>query len=134
MSGLIDHEGKPLVLEAEPNAYTVEGICIRSPSTPQEHLRSALHESQKMVAQSVYLQARRGGADEMVAQSDAATAAAGIKSPFQIEPCAEAVFMLLAKEVAWRDKIILNLAGRLEALDGQKAPEKPEPPADPELN
>ncbi len=140
MSGLIGPDGEPLNLSSigvdEENLipYKVGGICIETPATPADQLHVAMEKCQKTVAQHVYEGALQQGAPEMEARAAATNAAAEVPSPFVMEPAAQAVFMLLASEIAWRDKLIDNLAARLETIDGQKTPERPGPPPDDDAN
>lgn len=106
----------------EPKVYEAGGIRIETPLTPQTALQRALTGAQQGVAQNVMAQAAAQGATQLQAQAAASKAASSIKTPFQVEPCAEAVFMLMTQELAWRDKLISELASRLKEIDGQDLP------------
>jgi len=140
MTGLIGPGGEPIDLsnigadDEELYVYKVEGIVIETPATVENQLQEAMEKCQKTVAKHVYEGAKQAGAPEMEARAAATNAAAEVPSPFVMEPAAQAVYMLLANEIAWRDELITNLSTRLEAIDGQKAPERPGPKPDDDAN
>lgn len=140
MSGLIGPGGEPIDLsniggdDEDLYVYKAEGIVIETTATVENQLQAAMEKCQKTVGRHVYEGALQAGASDMEARAAATTAAAEVPTPFVMEPAAQAVFMLLANEIAWRDELITNLATRLEALDGQKAPERPGPAPDDDAN
>jgi hypothetical protein len=117
-------DGKPVDTDmlGEPKVYEIGGIRVETPLTPQTALQRAMVGAQQGIAQNVMMQAAAQGASQAQAQAAASEAAGSIKSPFQVEPCAEAVFMLMTQELAKRDVLISALASRLKELDGKDLP------------
>lgn len=58
-------------------------------------------------------------AGEALAQAEAQAAAEGVVDPFEMEPCAMAVFMFLSRELEYRDLVIEQLNDRLISLGAQ---------------
>lgn len=106
--------------------YKVGPHSIECTSTTTDVLRGALQNSQQAMAQQIYMAAKSQGMDEMNAQARATEAISQISSPFQIEPCAQAVFMLLSQYIEYQQKINDNLANRLAKLDNEKCDIKPD--------
>lgn len=105
-----------------PKAYEISGIRLMNPLTPNQMLERALINARQAIAQNAGMSVLAKGGSQVQAQAAASEAAGSIKSPFQVEPCAEAVFMILAQEIAWRDELISELGQRLHALDGKDLP------------
>lgn len=109
--------------EAEAVAYEVGGICIDAVDTPETTLQKALEGARQMVGQQVGQMALQRTGSEVVAVTEAQAAASKVTNPFQIEPCALALFMLMAREIEHRDGVMSALAARLDALDGNTSDE-----------
>jgi len=113
----------PVSSEAEQYTYKVGGIHIASGDTPEMMLQKALMGAQQMVAQQVGAMSLQRTGSHVIAQTEAQTAAAKVSNPFQLEPCALGMFMLMAREIEHRDAVISALATRLDALDGKSSEE-----------
>jgi len=76
---------------------------------------------------------------EEIAQAEAIAAAEAVADPFEMEPCAMAVFMFLSRELEYRDLIIAQMNERLVILGASPLDVKhpyptkwPEPPPEEE--
>lgn len=132
--GLIDPSGKPVdvkSMKAKPRTYKVGNVRVETPETPELTLGNALANAQQAIASQAAAAAMHQGAGHAGAQQAALKAMGQVVSPFQVEPCAQAVFMLLAQEIEWRDQLIDNLNERLrivEATAGYEVGDLPERP------
>lgn len=113
----------PLSSEAKAQAYKVGGVRIDSADTPESMLSKALIGAQQVIAQQVGTMSLQRSGSQIVAQAEAQQAAAKVTNPFQIEPCALGLFMLMAREIEHRDNVIAALAERLDKVDGQNSEE-----------
>jgi hypothetical protein len=122
---LVDSSGKPIDTDmlGPVKVYEISGIRMKSPLSPNQMLERALIGAQQGIAQNVGMSVLAQGGSEAQAQAAASKAASEIRSPFQVEPCAEAIFMIVAQEIARRDKLISALSERLHALDGKDLPD-----------
>jgi len=57
--------------------------------------------------------------NKVVAQAEGNSAAAGVRDPFMLEPAAMAVFMYVAREIQFRDRVIADMNKRLVALGAE---------------
>lgn len=131
---IFDPKGNQVTSE-KGKEYKVGTHSITTPISTTDLLRSALQNSQQAIAQQTMIAAQANGKDDMEAKAMAMDAIGQVQSPFQFEPCAQAVFMMLSQYVEYQEKVILNLSSRLEKLDGQSCDIKPsfdegEPPKD----
>jgi hypothetical protein len=119
---LVGPDGKTPV-SSESVEYAAGGVQINSTDTPESLLIKALSGAQQAVAQQAGVVALQRTQSQVVAQAEAQSAALQVTNPFHLEPCALSVFMILAREIGHRNKIIAVLAERLDKLDGQSSEE-----------
>lgn len=118
---LVGLDGQEISSEKEPIKYEVGGVIIEIAETPEMVLQKALLGAQQLVAQQVGQMALQKTGSHMVAQTEAQAAASKVNNPFQIEPGAFAIFMLMSREIEHRDRVIEGLSKRLDALDGKSS-------------
>lgn len=125
---IIGLDGKPIdlkALTAHPRRYQVEGVDMITQATPETQLGKAMTEAQRAIGGQAMQQMLAQGVSQADAATRAQAAASNVRSPFHMEPCAEAVFMLLAREIRKRDAVIDDLYARLnearEMLDLERA-------------
>ncbi len=137
MSELVGPDGHtPLVAETEKISYKAGGLRldIDEAITPDVVLKQALAAAQQMIGQQAAGQHMQQTGSQVAAEIAGRTAASGVKDPFSMEPCALAIFMYLAREIEYRDRVIGDMAKRLDTLDGGKTDlEHPYPPSSKKL-
>ena len=111
----------PISTDAETIKYSAGGIQLDSTDTPESTFQKALAGAQQVIAQQVGAATLQSTGSHTIAQTQAQQAAARVSNPFQIEPCALGVFMLLSREIEHRDRIISALAKRLDKVDGENS-------------
>ena len=111
----------PVSSDAEVQTYKVGGVHLASQDTPEAMLHKALLGAREMVAQQAGAMSLQKSGSHVMAQAAAQEAAARLTNPFQIEPCALGLFMLMSREIEHRDKAIAALAERLDKVDGQSS-------------
>jgi len=117
---LVDASGNPVLLDREEKEYAAGGLRIRIQATPEDLLQRALAGAQKMAGQQVGMIVMQRTGSQVVAQKEAMEAASKITDPFAMEPGALAVFLYLAREIEYRDRVITDMAKRLDKLDDEK--------------
>ncbi len=115
---LVGPNGQPISGHVSSIPYEVCGIQIRCPDTPESLLKKALAGAQQMMGQAAAQAAFARAQSHMVAQAEGQAAAASVQNPFQLEPCALSMFMLMSRVIEHQDQTISALAKRLDALDG----------------
>lgn len=129
---LVGPDGKPIdiskakVIGEEEHSWEAGGLRITWGDTPEKALQRSLKGAQQMVGQAAGQAALERTGSHSVAQQDAIQAAGSVQNPFQIEPAAAAVFMLLGREIAYRDSLIEFLCSKME-IDPDDLPNKPWP-------
>jgi len=119
MSKIIGVDGNPLdmaKLSKKPNRYAVGEVQIISTETPNDRLNTALQGARQMAVAQVAQQLMVKGVSQEDAVVRGNAEASKIASPFQMEPAAEAVFMLLSQEISKRDEQISELHRKLEKI------------------
>jgi len=101
--------------------YAVGGVEVGSPETPEQVLGRAVLGAKQMVYAQSEAQAMQQLGDRSMAQKMASAAANSCNNPFTLEPAAQAVFMLMAREIEWRDQVIQSLCARLDKIDGESS-------------
>jgi len=120
MSGLVGPDGKtPIQSDLPKKKFRAGGLQFDTVMTPDMLLTKALQGAQQAVANQAYQQTMQQTKSAVAAQSAATTAASSCGDPFTLEPSAMAVFMYLAREVEYRDKIIEQLNDRLVKLGAE---------------
>jgi hypothetical protein len=119
MSLIVGPDGHEVSSQAKPIDYEVGGIRIGVAETPESMLQKSLAGAQQLIAQQAYQSTLEKTGSAIVAQTEAQSMASKVANPFHIEPAALAVFMLMAREIEHRDRVIAALASRLDALDGK---------------
>jgi hypothetical protein len=111
--------------EKETNQYKIGSINLETTATPNSKLHEALSGARQMATMQLMMRAKQQAAERGIAipeeslKMQAMVEASKIEDPFQMEPCAQAVFMLLANEIESRDGIIRELCGRVERLENE---------------
>ncbi len=129
----------PVFSDVEMMNYSVGGMAIKSADAPEVMFRKALAGAQQMMGQQAAAMAFERTKSHVVAQTEGQQAASQLTNPFQLEPCALGVFMLMSREIEHRDKIIVAFAERLDKLDGQRSEDLlknpwPDPPEESQEN
>ena len=120
MSGLVGPDGKtPVQSDMPERRYRAGGLEIKTPGTTSLLLQRAMEGAQQMIGQQVYAAALQRSGSAAVAQQEAQTAVTSIRDPFQLEPCALAVFMYLAREIEHRDRVLSEMNEKLKALGAE---------------
>lgn len=127
---IVGSDGKPIVIGAEKKKYKVGGYSLESDQSPQQKLQQALEGARELVGQQVYAMTMQQTQDMAAAQAAVLRAMGQVSTPFQIEPCAEAVFMFLVLELEKRDKLIADLEARMGTLEERKRGNPRETPFD----
>ncbi len=96
--------------------YKAGGLAFSTPSTPNSNLTSAFVRAKQSMGQRAFMGAKNLDETDAVAQAKAQDAAEAVVDPFEMEPCAMAVFMFLSREVEYRDLVIEQLNERLVEL------------------
>ena len=117
---LVDAVGNPVILDREEKEYSAGGLRVKLQATPEDMLQRALAGAQKMAGQQAGMIAMQKTGSQAIAQQEAMEVASKVTDPFAMEPAALAVFLLLAREIEFRDKVIADLASRLDKLDNKK--------------
>lgn len=120
---LVGLDGQEISTEIKTAKYEVGGVQIDAADTPEMMLQKALAGAQQIVGQQVGQMAMQRSGSQVVAQTEAQAAASKVMNPFQLEPAALAIFMLMSREIEHRDRVISALAARLDALDGNGSEE-----------
>jgi len=126
---LVGPDGKPIdlskakVIGEEENSYEVGGLRITWADTPEKALGRSLDGAQKMIFQATGQQVLEKTGSHAAAQQEAAVAASNVSNPFQIEPAASAVFMLMSREIAYRDAVIEFLCEKI-GVDPKDLPKR----------
>ena len=108
--------------EEVPNfVYAVGGVEMATPEVPEVVLQRAVIGAKQITGQQAGQAAMAQLNDHSMAQQAANAAANACNNPFAIEPAALATFMLMSREIEWRDKVIAQLAERLDKLDGESS-------------
>lgn len=121
---IVDHNGKS-VQSAQPEviAYQVGDVQLATNATPADKLREGLSGAQQMAAMQLLASAKQHSAQSLVhipeesLRIQAMAEASKIQDPFRMEPCAQAVFMMLAKHIEKMDKIVQGLTSRIEEFE-----------------
>jgi len=103
--------------------YKVGDLEFKSEDKPEDILMQALQMAQQSIQMQVFHAHKHNNASDEDAKIKAMTAASSCQNPWQLEPCAWALFMMLAQQINEKDQLIEQLATRLEKLDGQKMEE-----------
>lgn len=123
MSIIVGADGQKISSKEEEINYEVGGVRICVPKTPKDMLEIALNGAQQIVGQQAGQAALERTKSHVAAQAEAQVAASKVGNPFQLEPGALALFMLMSREIEHRDRVIADLARRLDALDGKDSNE-----------
>lgn len=137
---LVDAGGNPVIVDREEKEFSAGGMRIRLQALPEDLLQRALAGAQKMAGQQAGMIVMQKTGSQATAQSEAVSAASKVRDPFAMEPAALAVFMFLAREIEYRDRVISEMAARLDKLDDRETNLEhpypsapiPEPPDDEE--
>lgn len=127
---IVGPNGEDFSTDREVENYTVGNISLDTNARPGDKLKQALEGARKMAEMQISMAARQqadASGLHIPAESirvQAMAEASKITDPFQMEPCAQAVFMLLATEISQRDEIIKKLNDRIEKLECFIGPEK----------
>jgi len=97
-------------------SYKAGGLAFNAPSTPNSNLTNAFVRAKQSMGQRAFMGAKNLDETDAVAQAKAQDAAEKVVDPFEMEPCAMAVFMFLSREVEYRDLVIEQLNERLVEL------------------
>lgn len=120
---IVDPNGKSMKTEQEVVTYEVGNIKLDSNQTPNNKLEEGLIGARQMAAAQLSQMARQRMAETGVAMPEESlrlqvmAEASKITDPFKMEPCAQAIFMLLAIEISQRDDTIKSLNDRIEKLE-----------------
>jgi len=120
---IIGPDGKKLSAQdfvKEYKVYKVGNVEFKTEDNPTDILKKATVMSQQTIQQQIYFAEMQNGATQEDAKVKAMTAATYHQNPWQMEPCAWAVFMMLAEQVHEKNQVIDQLAARLKKLDGQE--------------
>ncbi len=139
---IIDPNGKDLssTRQEETISYKVESVTLESNATPNDKLHEALAGARQMATMQLMMQAKQQAAQKglMIPEESlrvqAMAEASKITDPFKMEPCAQAIFMMLAKEIESRDATIKSLTERIEKLENEWRPKTESSLADGESN
>lgn len=131
---IVDPNGKDLsaTRREESTTYKIDTVSLETSETPNTKLHEALAGARQMATMQLMMQAKQRAAQQGVLipeeslRVQAMAEASKIVDPFQMEPCAQAVFMMLAKEIEARNEIIEKLTGRIETLEKECLPQKRE--------
>jgi hypothetical protein len=138
MSNLVGPDGHtPLVAEKMKISYKAGGLRIDIDASlpPDVILTQALGRAQQAIGQQAAAQEMQKSGSQAAAQLAGQAAASGIRDPFTMEPCALAIFMYMSRELEYRDRVIEDMAKRLDALDGGETKlEHPYPPSEKMIN
>lgn len=119
---------EPLVLFK----YKAGGLAFEAPGTPNGMLTNAFVRAKQSMGQRAFMAAQNEEKGDLISQAAAQTAAEAVVDPFEMEPCAMAVFMFLSREVEYRDLVIEQMNERLVALGAKPIDVKHPYPAAPE--
>lgn len=123
---LVGADGKNLKVDAtdeKEKIYRVGNIVLTTNATPNNKLNDALAGARQVATMQLIAEAKRRAASAAVYVSDeslkvqAIAEASKVEDPFTMEPCAQAVFMMLAIEIESRDATIQKLINRVEELE-----------------
>jgi len=121
---IVDPNGKSVQSEKRKVVeYKVGDVSLTTDAVPGDKLHEALAGARQMATMQIMASARQQAAQkglvlpEQSIQVQAIAEASKIEDPFRMEPCAQAVFMMLATEIADRDKMIQALTERIEKLE-----------------
>lgn len=134
MSGLVGPDGKtPIQSDLPTKKFRAGGLQFDTVMTPDMLLTKALQGAQQALANQAYQETMQRLKSAVAAQSAAQTAASTCGDPFTLEPAGMAVFMYLAREIEYRDKVIEQINERLvklgaEPLDMTHPYPVPDPP------
>jgi len=121
---IVDPSGKNVQSDQrEPVDYKVGEVSLTTNGLPIEKLNEALAGARQVAAMQLM-----GAAKQQAAQSgihipdeslkiQAIAEASKILDPFKMEPCAQAVFMMLAEEIVSKNETIEALIDRVEKLE-----------------
>ena len=130
---IVDPNGKDLrAAQQEVVTYKVGSVSLDTNAVPGDKLGEGLAGARQMATMQLMAAARQSAAQsglhipEASLQLQATAEASKIVDPFKMEPCAQAVFMMLAMEIEARNEEIRVLTDRLEKLEetclsGQKS-------------
>ncbi len=120
---IVDPNGKTVQSEREAVTYTIGNITLTTDAVPGDKLGEGLAGARQMAMMQLMAagrqQAQQGGIHipEESLKVQAMAEASKIEDPFKMEPCAQAVFMMLANELKTRDNTIRKLEERIEKLE-----------------
>ena len=120
---IVDPNGKTVQSEREAVTYTIGNITLTTDAVPGDKLGEGLAGARHMATMQLMAagrqQATQGGIHipEESLKVQAMAEASKIEDPFKMEPCAQAVFMMLANELKTRDNTIRKLEERIEKLE-----------------
>lgn len=120
MTGIVGPDGKtPVQSDMPERRYRAGGLEIKTPASPSAMLQRAFEGARQMIGQQVYAVTMQKTGSAIAAQQEAQTAAASVQDPFQMEPCALAVFMYLSAEIEHRDRVLAEVNERLKTLGAE---------------
>ena len=120
---IVDSSGKALQSEREVVTYKVGNINLTTDAVPGDKLGEGLAGARQMAMMQLMAAAKQQAANsglhipEESLRVQATAEASKIEDPFKMEPCAQAVFMMLANELKTRDNTIRALEERIEKLE-----------------
>lgn len=120
---IVDPNGKAVQSERETVTYTIGNVSLTTDAVPGDKLGEGLAGARQMATMQLMAagrqQAKQGGIHmpEASLKVQAMAEASKIEDPFKMEPCAQAVFMMLANELKTRDNTISALEERIEKLE-----------------
>ena len=114
---IIGPDGKSVTKSnAENIRFSAGGLSFETQSTPDDLLNKAYSGAIKSIAEQVYNQVYLETKSAHIAQEAAQSSVNSLADPFAFEPCAQAVFMYLSREIEYRDNIINQINNKLIAL------------------
>lgn len=123
---IVDPKGNAVVSKKNLHDYRVGDINLQTNATPEIKLTEALEGAKKIAAMQLQASAEHQAAQGGIAlpketiRVQIMSEVSKIVDPFKMEPAAQAVFMLLAEEIARRDTVIDGLTKRLDKLECSK--------------
>lgn len=129
---LLGPDGKPLdlskakVIGEKEETYEAGGLLITWADTPEAAMNRSLEMARNLAFQSTGQKVLEKTGSHATAQEEAMKAMANMSNPFQFEPAASAVFMLLSREISYRDSLIAFLCEKM-GIDKDELPKSPWP-------
>lgn len=124
---LLGPDGKPIdfskakVIGEKEESYEAGGLLITWGDTPEKALNRSLEMARNLAFQSAGQASLEKTGSHAVANEAAVKAMANTSNPFQFEPGASAVFMLLSREISYRDSLIAFLCEKI-GIDKDELP------------